>query len=54
MKRLKYLKKWTVSVFSLCLLLGLLCAGTARAEYGDEAWAFMKPLQESYPQRATN
>ena len=50
-------KRIRAAVLALCLTLGL-CVfkmpETVRAEYGDNAYAFMKQLQSNYPYRAAN
>lgn len=48
-------KKIKALMLSVCLLLGLCTVPvTVRAEYGDNAYAFMTQLQSNYPYRAVN
>lgn len=54
---MKICKRIKATVLSLCLIIGM-CAAllpqTVRAEYGDNAYAFMKQLQSNYPYRQVN
>ena len=54
---MKICKRIKATVLSLCLVIGM-CAAllpqTVRAEYGDNAYAFMKQLQSNYPYRQVN
>mgnify|MGYP007135000923 CR=1 FL=1 len=51
---MKICKRIKATVLSLCLIIGMCAASlpqTVRAEYGDNAYAFMKQLQSNYPYR---
>ena len=54
---MKICKRIKATVLALCLVIGM-CAAllpqTVRAEYGDNAYAFMKQLQSNYPYRQVN
>lgn len=54
---MKICKRIKATVLSLCLIIGMCAASlpqTVRAEYGDNAYAFMKQLQSNYPYRQVN
>ncbi len=54
---MKICKRIKATVLSLCLVIGMCAASlpqTVRAEYGDNAYAFMKQLQSNYPYRQVN
>ena len=51
---MKICKRIKATVLSLCLIIGMCAASlpqTVRAEYGDNAYSFMKQLQSNYPYR---
>ena len=50
---IRILRECSVALLAVLFLLGTGLT-EARAEYGDDAYAFMKTLQERYPGRATN
>ena len=54
MKSMKKLLRGAFPVVLTVLLLLGSSLSTVRAEYGDDAYAFMKTLQQDYPQRASN
>ena len=54
---MKICKRIKATVLSLCLIIGMCAASlpqTVRAEYGDNAYSFMKQLQSNYPYRQVN
>ena len=54
---MKICKRIKATVLSLCLIIGMCVASlpqTVHAEYGDNAYAFMKQLQSNYPYRQVN
>lgn len=54
---MKICKRIKATVLALCLVIGMCAASlpqTVRAEYGDNAYAFMKQLQSNYPYRQVN
>lgn len=54
---MKICKRIKATVLSLCLIIGMCAASlpqTVHAEYGDNAYAFMKQLQSNYPYRQVN
>ncbi len=54
---MKICKRIKATVLSLCLIIGMCAASlpqTVHAEYGDNAYAFMKQMQSNYPYRQVN
>ena len=54
---MKICKRIKATVLSLCLIIGMCAVSfpqTVHAEYGDNAYAFMKQLQSNYPYRQVN
>lgn len=54
---MKICKRIKATVLALCLIIGMCAASlpqTVHAEYGDNAYAFMKQLQSNYPYRQVN
>lgn len=54
---MKICKRIKATVLSLCLVIGMCAVSfpqTVHAEYGDNAYAFMKQLQSNYPYRQVN
>lgn len=54
---MKICKRIKATVLALCLIIGMCVASlpqTVHAEYGDNAYAFMKQLQSNYPYRQVN
>ena len=54
---MKICKRIKATVLSLCLIIGMCAASlpqTVPAEYGDNAYAFMKQMQSNYPYRQVN
>lgn len=54
---MKICKRIKATVLALCLVIGMCAASlpqTVRAEYGDNAYSFMKQLQSNYPYRQVN
>ena len=54
---MKICKKIKAAVMALCLVIGMCAVSlpqTVRAEYGDNAYAFMAQLQSNYPYRQVN
>ena len=51
---MKICKRIKATVLALCLVIGMCAVSfpqTVHAEYGDNAYAFMKQLQSNYPYR---
>ena len=54
---MKICKRIKATVLALCLVIGMCAVSfpqTVHAEYGDNAYAFMKQLQSNYPYRQVN
>ena len=54
---MKICKRIKATVLALCLIIGMCAVSfpqTVHAEYGDNAYAFMKQLQSNYPYRQVN
>ena len=54
---MKICKRIKATVLALCLVIGMCAVSfpqTIHAEYGDNAYAFMKQLQSNYPYRQVN
>ena len=54
---MKICKRIKATVLALCLVIGVCAVSlpqTVHAEYGDNAYAFMKQLQSNYPYRQVN
>lgn len=54
---MKICKRIKATVLALCLVIGMCTVSfpqTVHAEYGDNAYAFMKQLQSNYPYRQVN